>query len=1332
MCSSVTASAWTYGAYGGWLYSILLMGFLCLQPIAHAFVLMGPSTPNETANAAAWNYSDELGAPKTIDREYKRFFRWNIPHFVYSFDASFANYFGTEGMDAVDEAMGVLNDFFVNEDYQGMSQLNLTKHGFAGNHNTSWINDTAQNAQIIDIKSLTLGMMVNHLGLGNPHRHAFSIANITTNATTNILNVHVALRNYDPVSTKATDVINGVQYSYRMVHDQPIQIGVTPPTFGIADMEEFTTDSTGNAWSSVAGIVDAFYGNTALFWTDTPSLFNFGVYYDGYNAMGGQFQPRHALTYDDAGGLKYLYSKENYAHDILDAGVYIIENPRFVPEHMRTLYEPNSINSHSKHMFWPRRGNNGIWPANASFGNPYLGTWGMGWVWMGNPQPTNTRGGFLAAGIDIVQMHHQPFDSLLGVNFTSTNFSWNYNMLASQPSNNVTWISDAKGRKIGRMDTKTKGIQWLELNPDVNGAQFWLDPVIALEPLSEVVGRTVAEPDFLFVADNLPTAPDGVPVGFARDIPLPNITDMNYMLTGVGATNEPGPGMFTIPAASSANAGGMLGGNVNSKFAFAFNKIGGHLENFEVLWSGEASLTGHQEGVPTMWGHIKGPGPRDVATFPKESTQDRIWNSVLPDISPPVISMISDSAGDAPIEANTLTRTEETITIIGTEMASVTAIEIVSGDLVLQTIMPVDKYIVSNSRIDIPPGIITDAAEGAARQMRVWNSVGASEKSTQSFTIETGRPVITGTSSDNFVFDRAQTLTVYGYGFKSKTAGQTRIDRLRVDDANSASVEDNGTSYNLAANGVPFIMENIQTLSDTQIVLPIGALTEDADGSNRRLRVARKGPTTAADVNSVLSPATNPLFTAITTKPVISTLAQFNSSSAWELMSTTGMYKRDRILEINGTALNTTTTIEITQEDGTSFPNPVFIQMPNAAVAVEDNGTRMQVAVDAIPWPDADNNSSSKRAFKIYNAVGSSDLIATQTFVVNTQPVIDGIGGFAVAGHFNRDKTVGDDLTIFGAGLLSVKNIILTDHNDTSQNRVTIALPAPGITVSDNSIKVNTATFQMSSDADTDLNSSARIIKLESARDNATSSVAQRFKIGAPPIITAISGIGGIGTDGNYSRAADTLTLTGTGFGHMAQLEIVDVNGNPIAGVPGIFSGSDGTGGTGLNISSATDVSVDPSATGWITTTHLIDSAVAASRRVKITTPFGSATTWNNATGAFRIGATPAVLNTAQATFAGGGYDGGTNTYDNSDGDLIINGNNFRSVTRIVYGPSLAIIIIDPSNPPLGYTFSADGTKITVAKANVPAAWIGNPFDSIHIHGIDGLLVSTQNITTQE
>ena len=89
-----------------------------------------------------------------------------------------------------------------------------------------------------------------------------------------------------------------------------------------------------------------------------------------------------------------------------------------------------------------------------------------------------------------------------------------------------------------------------------------------------------------------------------------------------------------------------------------------------------------------------------------------------------------------------------------------------------------------------PAGVIDDGAEGATRQVRVWNSVGASTKSLQKFTIETGLPMLTSTTMDGFVWDRAETLTLRGYGFKSKTAGETQLSYFRVDEARPPLDED--------------------------------------------------------------------------------------------------------------------------------------------------------------------------------------------------------------------------------------------------------------------------------------------------------------------------------------------------------------------------------------------------------------------------------------------------------------------------------------------------------------------------------------------------------------
>ena len=129
-----------------------------------------------------------------------------------------------------------------------------------------------------------------------------------------------------------------MKYSYRLVHDGALTGNIATSGATHFDMEEFTADTTGNAWSAVAAMDDAFYGSTVLFWTDIPSAFDFGVYYDGSNAMGGQFEARHALTYDDAGGLKYLYSTNTIAVEYLidqPPGTFVLVEPaQFLPDHL--------------------------------------------------------------------------------------------------------------------------------------------------------------------------------------------------------------------------------------------------------------------------------------------------------------------------------------------------------------------------------------------------------------------------------------------------------------------------------------------------------------------------------------------------------------------------------------------------------------------------------------------------------------------------------------------------------------------------------------------------------------------------------------------------------------------------------------------------------------------------------------------------------------------------------------------------------------------------------------------------------------------------------------
>ena len=1238
-----------------------------------------------------------MGVPKDL----RRFFRWNIPYLVYSFDASFVNYFGFEGMEAVHDAVEVLNDFFSPKDgsYNGVTALNLSRHGFAGNFNTAWVNTTAQNAQILDIKSMVLGMMVNHLGLGNPHRHAFTLTGGTQSAWQQQINFQVNLRNYDPYTLKETDIINGVQYAYRLIHDaQPAAAGALPAA-AVIDVEEFTADTSGNAWTSVAAIMDAFYGETRIYWTDQPTLFNFGVYYDKMNAMGGQYQPRHTLTLDDAGGLKYLYSTNTYAWEQMDGSVAQIYPAQFLPENqqdMRTLSPnwsgiPSALhfrNGTGKRLpVWPRGG--ALIPAFRYtlpiFGQPVIGAAGTlpANAW---PQPNNAANfgpgtPWLRGGIDKIQFYHQPFDSLLGVNFVPTNFTWSFPFI---------WNS---GYTVGGLTNMTPGSSaWL------GQSQFKF--------YTMSVGRVVGQPDFIFVADDLGLAPDGVPIAYTRGTAAmvdnfdQNLGFWDQNLTGL---DEVGPGVINPAAVPAAGA-------APTSIAYTFTKLDKY---FELIWSGEATVTGNQESYYTIWGHIKGPGPNDLVVFPRDATAWRIENDGIPDAAPPIITMISDNGGATPIEQNTYSRSEEVLSIIGIEMASVTSIEFLDGELVLQTISPADKYIQSNKQIDIPAGVITDAVEGNEIAVRVWNKVGVSEKAPQKFRVETGRPRVLSTTADGIVYDRAEVLTIHGFGFKSKT-GNGELKYIRVDDSQGSAVYDSGISSGGASDGLP-VEASFEVVDDTTAVLTINAVNSLADGSSRRIRVSRDVPAAVSDLNKHLSPGTNPVFAAITTKPVISTLNQLQSDgSTWEDVLTTGMYKRDRIIEINGTALNTLSTVEIVREDGTSFANPVFIQLPNPAVVVEDNGTRVRIGASAIPYPDADTNGTVRRALRLYNAAGKTDMNGSLLFAVNTQPKVTGMGGFANAGAFIREKLTGDDVAIHGSGLLAVGEIHIIKPSGADINATAgiprIILPHPGVTVSDTRIFIDTQIAQFSNGpvSDSLVGDSERVFKLVSARDNATTPVVDRFTVGVPPVFTRVSSL----TNSNhYRRDSDVMSVEGVGLGMVSSIEVVDMFGVIITGATSV------TVNTGINVSSGTQLTIDANASGWAATGNTMDHVTALGRRLLITTPYGTVTSYSNATGAFTVSAnptfSPATTPVAQNTFQGGGYNGasGTNgTYLQSGGNLMVNGQNFRGVKTLTYvadGVDLTpSITIDPNNPPANYAINSGGTQIQINAAGVPNGWL--------------------------
>jgi hypothetical protein len=1273
--------------------SILASGILLFLTVgaARGFVMIGPITVPAEAVAVvgganvSLNITDDLGGPKEIDR----FYRWNVPDLTYSFDDSFVRYFGLEGVNAVNDAVGVMNDFFEPADgsYKGVTSMDFARDGFVSNFNTTWLNTTAQNQQIIDLKSLVLGMLVNQMGIGNPHRYAFTTRSISQNGTGTEWSFNVRLNNFDPLTLMPTDVINGVTYSYRLIHDAAPRAGGAPagaeiPTF--VDMEEFTTDTSGNAWTAVSGIVDAFYGNTAIYWTDSPTLFDFGVYYDGQNAMGGQYQPRHALTYDDAGGLKYLYNTNNIVWEDLypqanGGQVTLVEPATILPDrHAQNFMQASMPQGRGA---FPRRTLGGAAPRTPAFSrtSPLFGVQGILGVGAGG----NIIGQALRGGMDTMRLHFMPLDSLIGTVIMGTNFIWT-----------DTFIS-----------TNMNNVQGL--NSTTPGTSAWIAPPTRVYR-TQKVGRNVASvPDMVFMAADLGvSAADGVPIAWNRSGTnvAANFVDNNLWSAG----------SLVAPAGALPVGPGTIVTDVNPAAplirVFSFTRMS---EGFEVLWRGETTVLGNQVQPFSLWGYIKGAGPEDISVFPqRHATRTMLQNELVPQVSIPLISMISDNGGISPIATNSFTRTEETISIVGSRLSSVQAIEVLNGDKVVQTIFNVDKFKVNDQLINIPPGVLTEQAEGTARKIRVWNTVGPSLKSPQFFNVYTGRAVVTATSRDNQVFDRAQPITIYGYGFKSlqtrSADGGAKLTHVRMEDGLGNVVSpQNGNSTAISW----------EVLSDTQAVIPVSTFDYKTDGPWRRLRASRSGSAeTLSATNNV------ELITWITTKPVIATIQTVEASGSSTAVTTSNALRRDRALDINGTALNTAIAIEIVRKDGTSFPNPVVINLPNAGVTVDDNGTLIQVSANVVPYNDADGHATDQqRKFKVYNVIGNHTY--STAFNVNVQPSITGLGAFGGNNAFNREQKSGDDVTMTGTGLLAIKEIVIVDENGTAlSNTPKIVLPHPGVTITDTTIAIDTqvAQFNNISSADSEREDRFRRFKLNSDRDVVYTTAAARFSIGIPPTHTTLAGISNTNLD--YRRDSDTITFNGTGLLLLSTVEVVDINGNPITGMT---AASDTT---GVGSVTSTSFTLSANAAAFTGQGNLMDSSLYLAdgrgvRRLRVTTPFGTSSSL--AATAFTISATPDFLpisgganptgNSAN-TFAGSADFNGSD-YNATKGLLLINGSNFRGLKRIYLGNSTALrsieesVQVDPNSLPAGITINAAGTQISITKDAINTInniWLGN------------------------
>lgn len=208
-----------------------------------------------------------IGGPMELGEEY----RWNVPVVTYGFDPSFIDYFGSNGVAAVEAAIAILNSL------PPASLINPSNYP----PEVTRVNYRAESQSLYDLKSATLFLLFQHLGLAEPERFTFCLRDhLHTNGGFQDV---VIQRNFDPFTYQAASYVNDTVFTYWIIHFTSVEQ---------TDANEVAIDSYSPSVSAVAG----------------------GIFGIGYFHVG--------LSRDDVGGLRYLLETNNVNYETLLPGVH--------------------------------------------------------------------------------------------------------------------------------------------------------------------------------------------------------------------------------------------------------------------------------------------------------------------------------------------------------------------------------------------------------------------------------------------------------------------------------------------------------------------------------------------------------------------------------------------------------------------------------------------------------------------------------------------------------------------------------------------------------------------------------------------------------------------------------------------------------------------------------------------------------------------------------------------------------------------------------------------------------------------------------------------------
>lgn len=239
--------------------------------------------------AGAPTFLGDIGGPRNIAEEYRR----NVPILYYTYDQTFLNFFGANGAASVDGAYAIMNSV------PSADKMDLSLYPLE----SMQANYTAQADFLTDIKSVTLHLLVEQLGLADAERFVWTLHDRASFGPVCPLDMAytVVQRNLDYLPSSLNNIqyssyVNDTLYSYFLVENcvGPNPLAFTVPFLADPEAVPYTAVSANN-YDGLGLIYLNNSGNQPL--TLSGGL-QVGYFYTG-------------LTRDDLAGLKYLFRTNN-------------------------------------------------------------------------------------------------------------------------------------------------------------------------------------------------------------------------------------------------------------------------------------------------------------------------------------------------------------------------------------------------------------------------------------------------------------------------------------------------------------------------------------------------------------------------------------------------------------------------------------------------------------------------------------------------------------------------------------------------------------------------------------------------------------------------------------------------------------------------------------------------------------------------------------------------------------------------------------------------------------------------------------------------------------